>query len=72
MANLPEGKNYPFSNIITALKEFFRETHRPYPRGAGARYLGAFTSGELAACHRFVENENGYFEILQTVIDQSR
>jgi hypothetical protein len=46
------------SNIITALKEIHHGTYRPYPCGAGAGYLGVSASGELAACHRFVEVEN--------------
>src|SRR6202049_3171664 len=59
--NLVAGKRYPFSNMSTALKEIHRGTHRPYPCGAGAGYLGVSASGELAACHRFVEDEKGYF-----------
>ena len=70
--NLAEGKRYPFSNIITALKEIHRGTHRPYPCGAGAGYLGVSASGELAACHRFVEDENGYFGNLDAGIDPGR
>jgi uncharacterized protein len=69
---LSEGRRYPFSNIITALKEIHRGTHRPYPCGAGAGYLGVSASGELAACHRFVEDENGYFGNLETGIDPGR
>jgi uncharacterized protein len=69
---LSEGRRYPFSNMITALKEIHRGTHRPYPCGAGAGYLGVSASGELAACHRFVEDENGYFGNLETGIDPER
>ena len=67
-----KGRRYPFSNIITALKEIHRGTHRPYPCGAGAGYLGVSASGELAACHRFVEDENGYFGNLDAGIDRDR
>jgi uncharacterized protein len=55
-----EGKRYPFSNMTTALREIHRGTHRPYPCGAGAGYLGVSASGELAACHRFVNDDPGY------------
>jgi uncharacterized protein len=55
-----EGRRYPFSNMTTALREIHRGTHRPYPCGAGAGYLGVSASGELAACHRFVNDEEGY------------
>jgi len=69
--NLVAGKRYPFSNMSTALKEIHRGTHRPYPCGAGAGYLGVSASGELAACHRFVENREGYFGNLTEGIDRS-
>ncbi|HTB23757.1 MAG TPA: radical SAM protein [Puia sp.] len=68
--NLVAGKRYPFSNMSTALKEIHRGTHRPYPCGAGAGYLGVSASGELAACHRFVENKQGYFGNLTEGIDR--
>jgi len=51
------GERYPFSNLATALREIHRGTHRPYPCGAGAGYLGVSASGGLFACHRFVEDE---------------
>ncbi|HXB30290.1 MAG TPA: radical SAM protein [Puia sp.] len=69
--NLVAGKRYPFSNMSTALKEIHRGTHRPYPCGAGAGYLGVSASGELAACHRFVENREGYFGNLTEGIDRN-
>jgi uncharacterized protein len=55
------GKRYPFSNMNIALKEIHKGSHRPYPCGAGASYLGVSATGELAACHRFIEDEKGYF-----------
>ncbi len=64
------GERYPFSNMSTALKEIHRGTHRPYPCGAGAGYLGVSASGGLAACHRFVENRKGYFGNLTDGIDR--
>jgi uncharacterized protein len=70
--NLIAGKRYPFSNMSTALKEIHRGTHRPYPCGAGAGYLGVSASGELAACHRFVEDKRGYFGNLTEGIDRER
>jgi uncharacterized protein len=64
-----EGERYPFSNMSTALREIHRGTHRPYPCGAGAGYLGVSASGELAACHRFVEDDKGHFGNLQEGVD---
>ncbi|WP_156077231.1 radical SAM/SPASM domain-containing protein [Saccharothrix sp. NRRL B-16314] len=53
------GRRYPFTNLATALREIHRGTHRPYPCGAGAGYLGVSADGDLAACHRFVGDEDG-------------
>ena len=51
------GEAYPFANMMTALEEIHRGTHRPYPCGAGAGYFGVSASGGLFACHRFVEDD---------------
>jgi uncharacterized protein len=51
------NESYPFANMITALEEIHRGTHRPYPCGAGAGYFGVSASGGLFACHRFVGDE---------------
>ena len=42
------------------------------PCGAGAGYLGVSASGELAACHRFVEDKQGYFGNLEEGIDPGK
>ena len=34
------GERYPFANVVNAMREIHRGTHRPYPCGAGAGYLG--------------------------------
>ena len=34
------GERYPFANMANAMREIGRGTHRPYPCGAGAGYLG--------------------------------
>lgn len=54
-----QGKRYPFLNMVNALKEIGKGTHRPYPCGAGAGYMGVSADGELAACHRFVNDPKG-------------
>lgn len=53
------GRRYPFANAANAMREIHKGTHRPYPCGAGAGYLGVAADGELAACHRFVGDEAG-------------
>ncbi|MBB6130946.1 radical SAM/SPASM domain-containing protein [Mucilaginibacter lappiensis] len=52
-------QRYPFLNMVNALKEISKGTHRPYPCGAGAGYMGVSADGELAACHRFVNEPSG-------------
>jgi len=53
------GRRYPFLNMVNALKEIHKGTHRPYPCGAGAGYLGVSAEGGLFACHRFVDDDAG-------------
>ena len=57
--NVLAGKRYPFLNMINALKEISKGTHRPYPCGAGAGYMGVSADEELFACHRFVNEDAG-------------
>jgi uncharacterized protein len=66
------GRRYPFANIVNALREIGRGTHRPYPCGAGAGYLGVSADGELSACHRFVGDAEGALGSLDAGIDRSR
>jgi uncharacterized protein len=67
--NVLAGKRYPFLNIINALKEISKGTHRPYPCGAGAGYMGVSADAELFACHRFVNEEVGKMGDLKNGID---
>jgi uncharacterized protein len=66
------GRRYPFANMGNALREIERGTHRPYPCGAGAGYLGVSADGQLAACHRFVGDEEGAMGSLADGIDRTR
>ncbi|HYO48965.1 MAG TPA: radical SAM protein [Chloroflexia bacterium] len=66
------GQRYPFLNMVNAMREIHKGTHRPYPCGAGAGYLGVSADGDLAACHRFVENEAGAMGNLSMGVDQQR
>lgn len=67
-----QGRRYPFMNMVNALRELQRGTHRPYPCGAGAGYFGVAADGELAACHRFVGDEAGAMGNLATGPDRAR
>lgn len=67
-----EGRRYPFANAVNALREIHRGTHRPYPCGAGAGYVGVSADGELAACHRFVGDAEGAMGDLERGVDRAR
>lgn len=66
------GELYPFANLANALREIDLGTHRPYPCGAGAGYLGVAAGGELAACHRFVGDDAGRMGSLDEGVDAKR
>jgi uncharacterized protein len=53
------GERYAFQNMTSAMEQIHRGTHRPYPCGAGASYLGVSAAGGLYACHRFVGDSDG-------------
>lgn len=65
------GERYAFANVVNALRELHRGTHRPYPCGAGAGYMGVSATGELSACHRFVGDKDGQMGSLVRGIDAS-
>jgi uncharacterized protein len=64
------GRRFAFANMVNALRELHKGTHRPYPCGAGAAYLGVSADGALAACHRFVGSEAGAMGDLTNGIDE--
>ncbi len=66
------GQRYPFANAVNAVREIHRGTHRPYPCGAGAGYLGVSAEGALAACHRFVGDEEGALGDVAGGVDRTR
>lgn len=66
------GRRYPFINLVTALREIHRGTHRPYPCGAGAGYLGVSAEGDLFSCHRLVNEESGEMGSLADGVDLNK
>jgi uncharacterized protein len=63
-------ERYAFANVVNALREIHAGTHRPYPCGAGAGYMGISAQGELSACHRFVGDDQGFMGNLDGGIDR--
>jgi uncharacterized protein len=66
------ARRYPFANMVNALREIGRGTHRPYPCGAGAGYLGVSAEGALSACHRFVGDPDGEMGSVFGGVDRGR
>ena len=71
-AHVIDGRRYPFANITNALREIEKGTHRPYPCGAGAGYLGVSAEGDLFACHRFVGDGKGAMGDVASGVDVQR
>ncbi|MBD8526271.1 radical SAM/SPASM domain-containing protein [Pseudomarimonas arenosa] len=69
---LAQGRRYAFANLMNALRELGRGTHRPYPCGAGAGYLGVDAEGQLAACHRFVGDSSAVLGDIEDGIDRGK
>lgn len=65
------SERFPFTNMTTAMMEIHRGTHRPYPCGAGAGYMGVSADGGLFACHRFVDSESGSMGDIKNGIENS-
>lgn len=70
--NVLAGRRYPFSNMDMAMQQIHKGVHRPYPCGAGASYLGVGATGELFACHRFVDDDAGLLGDVYKGVDQVR
>ncbi|MCP5162151.1 MAG: radical SAM protein [Hahellaceae bacterium] len=67
-----QGKRYAFANMLNAMREIGKGTHRPYPCGAGAGYMGVSAEGDLFACHRFVDDDAGAMGNLELGIDATQ
>ena len=65
-------RRYPFTNMVNAMTEIHKGTHRPYPCGAGASYLGVSATGDLFACHRFVDDPGGSMGSVFEGVDEQR
>ncbi|MFA6153121.1 radical SAM protein [Mesorhizobium sp.] len=67
-----EGRRYPFLNMVNAMREIHRGTHRPYGCGAGGGYLGVSAEGAYFACHRFVDDGAGAMGTVALGPDETR
>ncbi len=69
---LGQGKLYPVENIISTLKRIHNFQREQYPCGAGGGYMGVSAKGELYACHRFVNDDDGHMGNVETGVDPEK
>jgi len=50
-----QGRQHNFTNVSDTLKELHSGVSKAYTCGAGLGMLGVGTSGDIGACHRFVD-----------------
>ena len=59
-AEVAKGRLLPFANLTTMLVRIHQYRREHYPCGAGGGYLAASADGKLFACHRFVDDAEGF------------
>lgn len=55
----------PLQNVLSTLRRIHKYEHETYPCGAGGGYMGVSAEGELYACHRFVNDDDGFLGSVQ-------
>lgn len=50
----------PLQNVLSTLNRIHKYFREVYPCGAGRGYMGVSAEGDLYACHRFVNDDDGY------------
>lgn len=68
--HLGRGTVLPFQNIIKTLQRIHARERDAYPCGAGGGYLGVSAEGQLYACHRFVNDDEGHLGSVADGLDQ--
>lgn len=62
----------PFQNILSTLSQIHSYQKQSYPCGAGGSYMSVSAKGELYACHRFVNDENGLMGNIQVGLNENK
>ena len=66
------GTILPFNNLVNNLRRIHAREQELYPCGAGGGYMGVSAKGELYACHRFVNDDEGYMGNIEHGIDPAK
>ena len=67
-----QGQILPFTNVIKTLQRIHTYKRDQYPCGAGGGYMGVSAEGELYACHRFVNDEEGHMGNVHSGVDLNK
>lgn len=62
----------PLKNVLSTMARIHNYQREMYPCGAGGGYMGVSSDGELYACHRFVNDEEGHLGNLEDGIDPKK
>lgn len=71
-AELQQGRILPLSNVIKTLRGIHVYRREQYPCGAGGGYMGVAADGDLYACHRFVNDDEGLMGDVFNGVDADR
>ncbi|MCG7868787.1 MAG: SPASM domain-containing protein [Candidatus Thiodiazotropha taylori] len=59
----------PITNVLATLKRIHFYQREVYPCGAGGGYMGVSAQGDLYACHRFINDDDGYMGNVEIGVD---
>lgn len=62
----------PLKNVLSTLGRIHNYQREMYPCGAGGGYMGVSAEGELYACHRFVNDDDGHMGDLENGVDPAK
>jgi uncharacterized protein len=72
LQELRQDRILPFTNVIKTLQRIHRHTRDQYPCGAGGGYMAVSAEGDLYACHRFVNDEEGRMGSVRQGVDPAK
>jgi len=67
-----KGHVLPLANVITTLRRIHFYVQEQYPCGAGGGYMSVAADGDLYACHRFVNDDDGLMGNVVNGVDPDR
>jgi len=62
----------PLQNVLSTLNRIHNYQREMYPCGAGGGYMGVSADGELYACHRFVNDDEGHMGDVKNGVSEDK